>query len=1699
MPMPKPTYLVCLGLCLAASLAAAGDVVNATPGSSVERHISSERSSTLWAQDPELLEAESGDELSQRDVLALEAETVKLKNVVPPIHFESGVADIPASYIDRLRVVLESMRHLENVRLHLVGHADDQPLSSRLTGVYGDNAGLSRERAGEVAEFIQTALGLAPESISFAWAGDSQPIASNDTAEGRAQNRRVEVEVWYDEIREKVATEEIVVPQEIKRVKICRTETVCKLRYREGHAHRARVKNLVAPLQYDDENLEIPAEFVRQVGDALENLRDKQNVTVKFIGFTDDRPLDERTERIYGTHLALSKARALRVALAMKDAFDLPTAAIASDGRGAGAPLASNQTQRGRALNRRIEVEFWHDDPLQELPDDPQLCPDAAGAELVTRVYDPPWGPIPALQIADGKPVILPGYAEKLRRAMRDVADKTNVRLRFVGYTNNERLDRRTALVYGDDVGLSVARARRVMETIQARLELEAGQAEHEGRGYVHSNDVVNAGFIQDDTSYVAVEVVYDELALLDDLEGVEITPITRELTPKDPLELNLMHITVDGVPIDDPARSSSDVQRCTDVALERADIGFRFDGLESQPRLGVTAESASLALQPSADGFSAARSLRFQTYSNYPHFIERSEIRIFELGQSLRGKPLDVLEVGPDGFAEWQPSVPRFSAPRRELEYVLRVYDEQARFDETVSQSVSLIVEPPEPAGNAPVDRSAGEGAFARGDALLSGYGESELMTRNIPLGNVGTVTVAGRGIPPEHTVWLAGRPVPVDERGNFAAEAILPAGLHTVEVSVLAEDGNGELFLRDIDFGRSEWFYVAVADLTLAANDTDGPAHSLEGNNATTDQDSLADGRLAFFVNGKFGTDWRLTASADTREEPVEDLFSNFLDKSPESLFRRIDPDYHYPTFGDDGTVEESAPTSGKFYIRLDKAESHALWGNFKVGYRDNELALVERGLYGGNLRYQSPTTTEFGENRLVVDGFAAKPGTVSSREEFRGTGGSLYFLRRQDLLMGSERVRIETRDKDSGLVTGVVYLSPTQDYDIDYLQGRILLTEAVPATVDDGLLVRSQGLSGNEAWLVVQYEYDPGFHEPEALSSGGQGHFWLNDSVRLGVTANRNDETDADSSLYAADLTLRKSTDSWLKLQAGRSDGLVSEAFASDDGGFRFLGTGSLVSSNADAIGYRADLSVGFADLLEGARGHSNLYFQRLEAGYSAPGLITLTDSDQYGGRFQLPVTQDLQLTAKADRVDADAGLDTTTAELDLAYQLTDHWGLGAGVRHDSRDDNSAFVPVTQREGSRTDAVLQVGYDSLERWRAYGFSQATLARSGDRDKNKRFGVGGAYRVSDRLDLDGEVSYGDRGPAVRFGTNYHPSNETHRYLSYALDDERGIDGLHARRGTLISGVRSRFSDSGSVYIEDRYQHTESSNGLSRAFGLSFSPSERSSLGANWELGTLIDRRTQAETKRRAGGASAGYAFDDLQFSSGIEYRHDEAEQLDGSWTNRTTWLFRNNLKYQMTPSVRLLGKFNHSFSDSSLGQFYDGGYTEAVFGGAYRPVTNDRLNVLTKYTYFYNFPTADQVVLQNTPVEFIQKSHVASLDVDYDLTANWTVGGKYAYRLGEASLDRENPKFFRNDAHLFILRNDVRLGKNWEGSLEGRTLVMPDLNESRSGAVITIYRYLGEHLKVGVGYNFTDFSDDLTDLSYDHQGFFFNLVGTL
>lgn len=1678
---------VCVVTFLGAPQAEAADDsdvrASGTEGETMEKHLPEESRFTSWVSDPSIFDVDSGDRRELREVVEQDTRTIKLENLVPPIYFGQGDVRISDRYIAQLQEVLETMRERQNVRLHFIGHADALPLSESLEAVYGDNAGLSRERAGTAAEYCQKALGLPAESVSYEGRGSTRPVADNGTEAGRRLNRRVEVQVWYDEISERTVEKEVIVPTGSRRVKVCRTETVCMLRYREGHNNRARIRNLVTPLHYDEGMTDLPETFLRQIGQAMRNLAHKENVTVKFIAFADNQPLTGRKKRIYGDPTGFTKAVARRVAFAARDHLGLSENAVVSEGKGASRPVAANDTPRGRTLNRRVEVEFWHDDPLQDLPDEPQLCPDAAGAETVTRVYPVPGGIDPIL-FENGDPVIPAGYTLRLRRIMDEIADRGNVRLRFTGYINNERMSRRATMIYGDDIGLSMARSRRAMEAVSAKMQLDSEQAEFDGRGYVQSHDVINAGFIESDMSRVEVQIVYDEPVLLDQYEGVEVTPMTREVDPANPFALNLMRITVDGKPLDDPQKCRSDVQRCTDVALEDARIRFRYDSLNVKPRLNVTAWPRTVGYRDLPATAPVENLVRFRLYSNYRSFIEKAEVRIFEDGRSRRSEPFAVIAMDDDGMARWKVAIDGYSAPLHKLNYVVRVYGPEEKFDETEFQELWVVDRVNSPDAENNVSRE-----------LLTGYGESRLATRNISLEG-GSVLTYGSAIPENHTVWLAGYPVPVDANGRFVAEEILPTGMHTVEVAVLDEAGNGELFLRDFELKKSDWFTVGIADLTISGDETDGPADLLDTDDERTQDDTNVEGRLAYYTTGKFGNGWSLTSSADTREGSVDEIFSNFVDKSPDALFRRLDPEDHMPTFGDDSTLIEDAPTSGKFYLKVEKERSRALWGNYHIVYTDNELAHVDRGLYGANLHYETIGTTTFGEPRFLVDGFAADPGTVAARDELTGTGGSLYYLKRQNILEGSERLRVEVRDKDSGIVLQTRNLVPALDYDIDYLQGRVLLTEPLSSTADDGMLVQDASLAGHRVYLVARYEFTPGFEDPDIVSTGGTAHIWLNDHVRVGMTGNLDSVDDNEDGVAGADLTLRKTTGTWLRVEAGRTNGPGMSTAHSVDGGYDFEADQPVVPSNKDPEANSVEASIRFGDLLPWGRGRATIYRQEFDAGYAAPGVTTNRDLLRYGGSAELPVGERVELRLKADRRIEEDGLETDAGEVDLDFRTDEHWTASAGVRLDRREDNSTVVPATQEEGRRTDAVVRLLYDSKARWNSYGFLQDTVATSGNRDENQRAGIGGRYRLTDRFSLSAEASGGDLGAGGRLETEYLYSDRTTVFANYNLENERTDNGLRARRGNMTSGFRTRYSDSATVFVEERYAHGDVPTGLMHSAGVDLAPTDRLNLGANIDLGRLKDPRTSAETRRRAMAVSAGYGLDAFKISSAVEYRRDENEQPDANLTERTTWLFRNSMRFQLTDDWRLIGTFNHSRSEHSLGNFYEGEFTEAVMGVAFRPVGHDRLNALLKYTYFHNQPAADIPLGASTDI-VSQRSHIGALDVMYDVSERWTIGGKYAYRNGEVSVDPTGQDTFSSRAHLYVLRADWHFIHRWDVLVEGRMLDLPDAEDRLSGALAGVYRHVGNHLKLGLGYNFSEFSDDLTDLDYDRQGLFVNIVG--
>ena len=60
-----------------------------------------------------------------------------------------------------------------------------------------------------------------------------------------------------------------------------------------------------------------------------------------------------------------------------------------------------------------------------------------------------------------------------------------------------------------------------------------------------------------------------------------------------------------------------------------------------------------------------------------------------------------------------------------------------------------------------------------------------------------------------------------------------------------------------------------------------------------------------------------------------------------------------------------------------------------------------------------------------------------------------------------------------------------------------------------------------------------------------------------------------------------------------------------------------------------------------------------------------------------------------------------------------------------------------------------------------------------------------------------------------------------------------------------------------------------------------------------------------------------------------------------------------------------------------------------------------------------------------------------------------------------------------------------------------EYRWLQVDEAETLRQGILLGVYRQIREHMKLGAGYNFTDFDDDLTRLDYKNSGWFFNIVG--
>lgn len=1086
--------------------------------------------------------------------------------------------------------------------------------------------------------------------------------------------------------------------------------------------------------------------------------------------------------------------------------------------------------------------------------------------------------------------------------------------------------------------------------------------------------------------------------------------------------------------------RAVAAVARSVDVRLAAADIQVVYDGLDVTPRLDLEVLSAPTA-------YRAGDSVLVQSELNYPAYVDRGELRIVDM--RARGGPrlISTTAIAPNGQA-------RIVVPEgRELVVVHRVYDANGRFNETNPVPLSR-----------PDNRPDQNGAELGSD--ITAY-------RGIPV-HGGSITVSGTSVAAGSTVTAFGETVRSDDQGRFVFQRILPAGDYDVAVGVHGPRQNPIDINRDVEIPQHDIFALGLVDLTLGWN----------RDSRTGRTERYTDGRAGFYVDGRTANGFKIRVSADTGAGPIEGMFGRLQDKDPRGYALRLDPKELYPTIGDSSTNVDSTPTSGRVFARVERDGSYVQWGDFRAELEGSDLVRSDRALYGFSAGYQSSRFTPQGEPRLRASLYLAQPDQLPARDVFTGTGGSVYFLSKQDIAQGTESIVVQLQDPVTGRILRSVRMRRGSDYAVNYIQGAVTLNRPLSSITGDGGVVDTG--RDPKTRLIVQYEYTPTTGEADGFAGGGRLEVWATPNLRLGYTGMVEKTKLGEHNAQAVDVMWRHSADTYAKVEVARSEGVGF--------GYRFSADGGLTVSDETSAGgtgraLKSQIRVGLRDVgieIDGAIGG---YFEKREAGFASPDLSVSEatgDETLWGVFADLSPSERLRLSGHYDVYENTTGSHERTGGVELSYGINDQWTVDLGLEHIDRSRGT-------EQGRRTDVAGKLTYVVDDRLSVYGFAQGSLGVR-DMKRTDRVGLGARMAYDNGWTLEGEVTAARGRWGTRLLASYENASGDTQYLGYELEPGRELPGvtLEGRdQGRLIAGARRKVNDEISIFGENSYDMFGKRRSLASAYGLTYQHSDALSGTIALEFGG-VDDGSKNDFERQAASLGFQYETEDLSYSARLEYRREEGVRAGKDLQTRTLGASAD-LRYRITEGQRLTFTFNTAHTRSAQDSVLNGDFTEASLGYSLRPKSVADWTLFARYRYL-----SDMHGQQLNTVDVsrpVQRSHIFSIDTEYAVTPRWSVGGKVGARISESAPSRD-VALTRNDAWLGVLSARYHFVHKWDAEAELRHFSAIQGGTSETGALVSLYRHVGRHMKIGVGYNFTSFSDDMSDLTHDNQGPFINLT---
>ncbi len=857
-----------------------------------------------------------------------------------------------------------------------------------------------------------------------------------------------------------------------------------------------------------------------------------------------------------------------------------------------------------------------------------------------------------------------------------------------------------------------------------------------------------------------------------------------------------------------------------------------------------------------------------------------------------------------------------------------------------------------------------------------------------------------------------------------------------------------------------------VGMIDLTLLFNNPSGNIEMISDDDQFT-KEVVFNGRTVLFLKGKIKGKYLLTAKLDSGQGNADEIWTNLFKQKTGNTISRIDPERYYPVYGDNSSVVNMAGNQGDLYLNLTWDKTELLWGNYSYNINNNKLLGYNRSLYG----FKFNSAYEISQDSTAnVKGFWSKVESLHSYNELEMTGGILYYLKHGNLIVGSEELKIEVRDDLTGEVEKTERLAPGTDYDIDYLSGRVILT---------AYLLEREYISNDDKsrYLIANYEYEPIGNNDEAASYG-LNLLLGNDGSKLSATYSK--ELLSSAKGYSSlGLAYDYQSDAGkFRAEWANTEDILSNQYLSEDGGISYdrLSNASVVSGKPSAylLGYQTKLSKldsslpevditagythkdkGFSSQREGIEENTDSYRLELKGG---------SEDFTYSGRYY---TERKEVSGQSD-----------TLELEMSKKMNEKLSLDGGLKQINKIDQN------QQESNQVLGELDFRYQIDDTKEIYGGQELSL--KGEKVNKTR--IGAKVKPQENISLDAALTVDNSAGVADRNTLKLGGAYQYKYGQLYSDFVTKGKG----DSSLVFGTSTNLNDQTDIYLEHKNDTDSSEDSTSNVVGLKYNPDQKWSFAFDYSRSNVI-KEDKSEVSRDIITPSLSYREEDRNYRAKIEYRRDHGDK------ELRQYVLTSGFDMKYNEELSILFNLDYSLTERDNTLDRDDSFTEVQFGLAYRPIDNDRLNLLAMYTYQEEYKPEDQEGIS----KYDERSNIFSVEAIYDIDAKWQLGEKIAWKnsqiiskIADNSSTNENKINAASDTYLWINRLNYRASDDWDVYGEYRILENRQAEDRKSGFLVGVNKGLGNSMKLGLGYNFTDFNDDLTDLDYIYRGLFVNLV---